>query len=784
MARARSAIPENAPADALSVADGAVADSSRPAFDELEARLKAHRLPAERINAIREAFDTADRAHEGQFRKSGDPYICHPLETALILTNIEMLDAPTLQAALLHDVVEDSPMTLDEMRTGFGVEIADLVDGVTKLSRLAAQPQQGAGGEAAALPSHASVYQAESLRKMFLAMAQDVRVVLIKLADRLHNMRTLDALTPDRRHRIALETRDIYAPLAHRLGIDSIESELNDLAFVHLEPARHRRIANLVATRLTELETGVGEALTALRETLTEQGHKDVEISGRTKSIYSIAQKMERYREIGRDFDDINDLQAVRVVVKDVQDCYGVLGIIHGMWRPLPGQFDDYIANPRETGYQSLHTTVVTPNGNTLEVQIRTADMHQMAEYGIAAHWRYKEGAGGGEFDERIAWLRQLLDWQRDVIGAQEFVDQLKHEILVDQVYVYTPKGEIRELPAGSTPIDFAFRIHTDVGYGTAGAKVNGRMVSLSYTLHNGDTIEIIPSKNPKGPSLDWLNPDLGYVRTELARSKIRHWFRVQERSESTVRGRQLLERETRRLGVQLDPQHLATLFGYQTADDFILALGTGQVGVNQIATRIAPPKEESETIPIRPSSGELAVNVPGLGPTRARSAPCCRPMPGEEIVGFITRNRGVTVHRGDCDNVRNEDEPERLMEVSWPDFEQKYPSSVVISSQDRVGLLRDITTLVSADHINITGVRDRHNTDRTVTITLTVEASGLPQVSRMMSRLEDLPGVINVYRTSGHSRRREANAGRRNGGAARANGAGRKSPNGKQRKG
>ena len=742
-------------------------------FGELEARLKTHRLPAERIESIRAAFETAERAHEGQFRRSGDPYICHPLETALILTDIEMLDAPTLQAALLHDVVEDSPMTLDEMVGLFGAEVAGLVDGVTKLSRLAAQPQQGAAGEAAAQPSHASVFQAESLRKMLVAMAQDVRVVLIKLADRLHNMRTLDSLLPEQRHRISLETRDIFAPLAHRLGIDSIESELNDLSFVHLEPARHRRVANLVAARLTERETGVREALRVLTETLAAQGYKNIEISGRTKSVYSIAQKMERYREMGREFEDINDLQAVRVVVKDVQDCYGVLGIVHGMWRPLPGQFDDYIANPRESGYQSLHTTVVTPDGDPLEVQIRTVEMHETAEYGIAAHWRYKEGAGGGQFDDRITWLRQLLDWQRDVIGAQEFVDQLKREILVDQVYVYTPRGEIRELPAGSTPLDFAFRIHTDLGYGTAGSKVNGRMVSLSYTLKNGDTIEIISSKQPKGPSLDWLNPDLGYVRTELARSKIRHWFRVQERSESTTRGRQLLERETRRLGVPLDPQHLATLFGYQTADEFILALGTGQVGVNQIAGRLAPPKEEADTIPVRQSSGELSVNVQGLGATPARSAPCCRPMPGEEIVGFITRNRGVTVHRQDCANIRNEDEPERLMDVSWPDFEQKFPSSVVISSMDRVGLLRDITTLVSADHINITGVRDRHNADSTVTITLTVEASGLPQISRMVSRLEDLPGVINVYRTSTHSPRGGRGSGQRNGGTARANGEG-----------
>ena len=724
------------------VEPGLAEDPAFARFTELEARLKDQRVAEERISLIRQAFEVADDAHQGQFRKSGEPFVCHPLETAIILTDVEMLDAPTLQAALLHDVVEDSPLTLDELRKQFGDEVAGLVDGVTKLSQLSGQPQQD-------VAQQAGLRQAESLRKMLLAMAQDVRVVLIKLADRLHNMRTLDALLPDQRRRISLETRDIYAPLAHRLGIDSIESELNDLAFIHLEPARHRQVAELVETRLSERETGVREALDILDETLAEQGFTAVEISGRTKSIYSIAQKMERYREIGREFEDINDLQAVRVVVNDVQDCYAVLGIIHGMWRPLPGQFDDYIANPRETGYQSLHTTVMTPDGNPLEVQIRTAEMHDMAEYGIAAHWRYKEGAGESRFDERISWLRQLLDWQRDVVGAQEFVDQLKRDILVDQVYVYTPKGDIRELPAGSTPIDFAFRIHTDVGYRAAGAKVNGRMVSLSYTLKNGDTIEITPSKQPKGPSLDWLNPDLGYVRTELARSKIRHWFRVRERSESAARGKQLLEREARRLGVQLEPQRIASLFGYQSADDFILALGTGQVGVNQIASKLAPPKEESETIHIRPSSGELAVNVPGLGPTRARSATCCRPMPGEEIVGFITRNRGVTVHQVDCDNVRNEDEPERLMDVSWPDFEQQYPANVVIESQDRVGLLRDITTLVSADHINITGVRDRHNTDRTVTITLTVEASGLAQVSRMMSRLEDLPGVFTVYRTS-----------------------------------
>ena len=721
-------------------------------FDALEARLTEQSMSSERIELLRVAFRTAERTHEGQFRRSGEPFICHPLETALILTELQMLDTPTLQAALLHDVVEDSPTTLDELSEQFGAEVAGLVDGVTKLSRLSGQPQPTAGDAdpRPTQPAHTSASQAESLRKMLIAMAQDVRVVLIKLADRLHNMRTLGALSDDQRQRISLETRDIYAPLAHRLGIYTIEWELSDLAFSHLEPQRHRRVANLVASRLTERERGVQEALTILTDTLKTNGFADVEVSGRTKSIYSIAQKMERYQQIGREFEDINDLQAVRIIVADVQGCYAILGIVHGLWRPLPGQFDDYIANPRETGYQSLHTTVLTPESDPLEVQIRTPAMHRTAEYGIASHWRYKEGvADSGQFDERISWLRQLLDWQRDVIGAQEFVDQLKRDILVDQVYVYTPKGEIRELPAGATPVDFAFRIHTDLGFSTAGAKVNGRMVSLSHTLQNGDTIEIVSSKTPKGPSLDWLNPDLGYVRTELARSKIRHWFRLQERSESTARGRQSLDKEARRLGMALDPERLATLFGYQSGDDFILALGTGQVSSNQIAARLAPPEEPPDVIPVRHSSGMLSVNVLGLGATPARSAPCCRPMPGEEIIGFVTRGRGVTVHRSDCRNIRNEDEPERLMEISWPAFEQQYPSTVVIVSEDRVGLLRDITTLVSADRLNITGVRDRHNADRTVTITLTVEANSLPQVSRMLSRLEALPGVISVYRTS-----------------------------------
>ncbi len=747
----------------------ATVSTSRPSaagFDELSARLQGQIEP-ERLQSLRQAWDVAERAHEGQLRFSGDPFVTHPLQTAMILVDLQLNDPEALQAALLHDVVEDSPVSLAEIESEFGANVARLVDGVTKLGRLTDEPSPAENdrtdgrGTAPGQPERMTSAQAESLRKMLVAMAQDIRVVFIKLADRLHNMRTLGALPEEKRRRISFETREIYAPLAHRLGLYAIEWELQDLAFSHLESQDYERIVALVDSRRAEREEQVQAAINELRGELGNAGLKPSEVVGRPKSLYSIHQKMQRYETSGRQFGDIYDLLAVRIIVDTVQDCYAALGAVHGLWRPVPGQFDDYVASPRESGYQSLHTTVLVQSGKPLEVQIRTPEMHRLAEYGVAAHWRYKEGraVSNSQFEERIAWVRQLIDWQREVSGAEEFVEQVKGDILPDQVFVYTPAGEIRELPAGSTPLDFAFRIHTDLGYRAVGAKVNGRLVSYAYQLKNGDTVEIMSSKAEKGPSLDWLNPDLGYVRTETGRSKIRQWFRRQKRTESLARGKQLLEREAKRLGIGLDPMKLAEMFSYETEDEFILALGTGTVSTSQVATRLTPAEERQPTVRITPGAGELAVEVLGGGVVSARTGRCCRPLPGEPAVGFITRNRGVTVHREGCPNLANEDEPERIVDVRWPHVDQLYPSSIVITAHDRTGLLRDITTIVSAEQINITDIRDRRNPDRSVTISITVETSGLAQVSRLLSRLEEVQEVVSVHRITAASK--EAGRGR-----------------------
>ena len=718
-------------------------------FEELRTRIAQHLSPV-KLELIEAAFAVAKRTHEGQRRYSGEPFVIHPVQTAIILTDLQIWDPPTLQAALLHDVVEDSAVSLAEIVEQFGDEVAQMVDAVTKLSRLTNEPVKHGDDlkEVRHTPGMTGTH-AESLRKMLVAMAEDVRVVFVKLADRLHNMRTLSAMPGESRVRIARETREIYAPLAHRLGIYQIEWELEDLAFSHLEPEEYRTVSGLVATQRVEREQQVQSAMARLETELEAAGLKTIEVAGRPKSLYSVYRKMQRYEASGREFGDIYDLIAVRVIMQSIQDCYAALGVVHGVWRPVPGQIDDYIASPRDTGYQSLHTSVIGEAGKPFEVQIRTPEMHRLAEYGVAAHWRYKEGGGMGDvrFEDRIVWLRQLLDWQREVTGAEEFVEQVKRDILPDQVYVYTPAGEIRELPAGSTPLDFAFRIHSDLGHRAVGAKVNGRLVSFAYQLKNGDTIEMMISKATKGPSLDWLNPDLGYVRTEQARAKIRQWFRRQERTESLAHGRLVLDREARRLGMHLDVGKLALLFGYDGDDEFLIALGTGTVSSSQIATRLSPPEERAPTVRLTPSTGEVVVEVMGGGVLSARTGRCCRPLPGEEIVGFITRNRGLTVHRLGCSNLAHEDEPERIVEVKWPDLGQRYPSSIVVTAQDRTGLLRDITTIVSAEHVNITDIRDRRNGNQSVTISLTVETSGLAQVSRLLTRLEELPGVEGVFR-------------------------------------
>jgi GTP pyrophosphokinase len=713
----------------------------------------AEYIPAERLGIIREAYEYAANCHEGQKRQTGDPYISHPLEVTLMVAQLE-LDANALAASLLHDVQEDCGVANEVISAKFGIEIARLVDGLTKLEKL---PMHFAAGDQVARDS----VQAQNLRKMFLAMAEDINVVLIKLCDRLHNMRTLWAFqNVEKQRRIALETQEIFAPLANRLGVWQIKWELEDLAFRYLEPEKYREIAELLASKRQARETYIEEAGEVLREQLKAAGI-EAEVTGRAKHIYSIYQKMGRYSNQAKSFDQIYDLLAVRVFVDSVAECYHALGVVHALWRPMPGQFDDYIANPKDSMYQSLHTTVVGLGGRPLEIQIRTHDMHRVAEYGVAAHWRYKEGGKQqGKDEERIAWLRQLLDWQRDLAGAEEFVESVKTDIFHDQVFVYTPKGAVLDLPAGATPLDFAYRIHTDLVHQTVGAKVNGRMVSLNSTLRNGDVVDVMRSRTSKGPSRDWLNGNLGYVRTSHSKEKIRQWFRRQERADNIDRGRELLEKEMRRLALDLSArqEQILSIFNYTNWEDFLAALGYGGVSTNSIAKKLGALIQEEEAAaeppPQMPAKqapamlGGPGLRVLGVGNLLTTIARCCNPVPGDQIVGYVTRTRGVTVHRADCHNVLNEDERERLVEVEWGTVAKLYPVSVRIEAWDRVGLLRDITTVVTEDKVNMVGVRTNENNDGSVSILATLETTGIEQLSRLLSRIEIIRGVRSVERS------------------------------------
>ncbi|HEY8477097.1 MAG TPA: bifunctional (p)ppGpp synthetase/guanosine-3',5'-bis(diphosphate) 3'-pyrophosphohydrolase, partial [Chloroflexota bacterium] len=716
-------------------------------------------LPPADVEAIRRAYEFAAAAHEGQTRRSGDAYIHHPLATALTLAELR-LDVSAIIAALLHDVVEDAGVPLTEIEARFSPEVAHLVDGVTKLSKMQWLARNGETAATEARPQEEQAAWAESMRKMFLAMAEDIRVVLIKLADRLHNMRTLDYLPPEKRRRIAQETLEIYAPLASRLGIWQIKWQLEDLAFRHLEPAKYREIASKLAVRRVARERYIEQVCAILREHLAKAGIQ-AEVTGRPKHIYSIYRKMQRR---GVDINQIYDLLAVRVLVHTVQECYSVLGVVHSLWHPLPGQIDDYISNPKQSLYQSLHTTVLCLDGQPLEIQIRTYEMHQVAEYGVAAHWRYKEGGRPDPFDAKVAWLRQLMDWQKDVVGgAQEFVDSLKTDIFQDQVYVFTPKGEIKEFPSGATPVDFAYRIHTEIGHKCVGAKVNGRLVPLDYQLKNGDIVEIITAKGSRGPSRDWLNPALGYVKTAHAREKIRQWFRKQQREENIARGREQVEKELKRLGLdQLKLEDVAAQFNYEKPEDFFLAVGYGDINPLQIAQKLVAPSTDNQPhlVTTRPSDGVTGgVRVLGVGDLLTRLARCCNPVPGDAIVGYITRGKGVTVHRADCPSVAQEDEPERLVRVDWGRLEQEvFPVTIRVDAWDREGLVRDIAAVVADEKINMSAVSAVVHRDQTATVTCTLEVSGLDKLSRVMSRLEGIRDVFSVVREVGSS---SASAGR-----------------------
>ncbi|CAI8015703.1 GTP pyrophosphokinase [Geodia barretti] len=533
-------------------------------------------LPADRLGIIDRAYRYAADAHEGQVRRSGEPFIEHPLQTALYLAELR-LDANALAAGLLHDVVEDCDVCLEEIEDEFGKEIAGLVDGVTKLTQAEVDFEEGKNGFVLR-DSDVDLQQAASLRKMLVAMASDVRVVLIKLADRLHNMRTLQALSPNRRRAIAKETLEIFAPLAHRLGIWEVKWRLEDLAFQHLNNGAYQEISGMLNAKRQEREEYI-EGVRSLLQSELDNAGVTAEVTGRPKHIYSIHKKTEKYRRQNLGVDDIHDLFALRVLVESVNDCYLALGVVHSNWRPLPGQFDDYIANPKDNLYKSLHTTVLCIDAHPVEVQIRTQEMHRLAEYGVAAHWLYKEGRTSDvEFEEKMTWVRQLLDWQRDVNGSHEFVESFKMDIFKNQVYVYTPKGDLKELPAGATPLDFAFRIHTDIGHRCIGAKVNGKLVALTYTLQNGDTVEIMTSKAVRGPSLDWLNPNLGYLNSNSARTKVRQWFNRQERRANIERGKDIFRRQLRRLNLAMTDAELSTILGFSSTDEFMVALGGGEI--------------------------------------------------------------------------------------------------------------------------------------------------------------------------------------------------------------
>jgi GTP diphosphokinase / guanosine-3',5'-bis(diphosphate) 3'-diphosphatase len=713
-----------------------------PIKELLVSRLRVY-LPDTDDSLVRRSYHLASNAHHGQQRKSGEPYITHPVAVANILLDLHM-DDYTIAAALLHDVVEDTGTTLEQIEREFGKTIANLVNGVTKLSVLESQTKEEA--------------QACTYRKMFVAMADDPRVVLIKLADRIHNMRTLSSMPPEKQQRIARETMEIYAPLAHRLGIWRIKSELEDLSFETLNPDQYHEIERQLMQRRDSRERIIMRLIARLEQELEKEGLK-ADISGRPKHIYSIYRKMDRK---GVSLDQIYDLLAVRVIVNEVSECYRVLGIVHNLWTPVLSEFDDYIAVPKESMYRSLHTTVIIPGGTPCEVQIRTHEMHSIAEHGIAAHWRYKEGFHGSKdelgFEAKLVWLRGLIGWRREMTDAREFVESLKTDEFEEQVYIFTPRGKIIDLPVGSTPIDFAYRIHSEVGHRCAGAKVNGRMVPLDYQLQNGEIVTIMQSKQQRGPSRDWLN----FVKTSNARSHIKRYFRRLEREENITAGRHLLEKEMKRLGLKMAFDDIANMWNVANAEDLFALIGSGEPTARQVVQKILSqregPQDELSNIPqITPPDPPQpettsGIRVAGTGNILTRVARCCNPVPGEPIVGYVTRGRGVSIHRADCRMVINGgQERERLVEANWGDYDsQGYPVPIIIESWDRVGLWRDVSATVANADINIDQLQQisSHNDSR-VQMYMQLKVRSISQLTEILDKLNRIPNVIEARRDS-----------------------------------
>ncbi len=695
---------------------------------------------------IEHAYERARTAHEGQQRNSGEPYITHCLAVAQILADMGM-DSTTIAAGLLHDVVEDTGVTREDIEEEFGPKIAQLVDGVTKLKQLPIGVEGRNGLK--------TDREMEYLRKMFLAMGSDFRVILIKLADRLHNMRTLSHMPPHKQMQKSKETLEIFAPIANRLGIWQIKWELEDLAFRYLDPVHYREIADQIDERRSDRENYLKRTIAYITEQFAREGLRG-DIEGRPKHIYSIYRKMDRKN---LPFSQIYDIRAIRIVVDTVPECYQALGIIHNVYHAIPGEFDDYISAPKENSYRSLHTAVLDQEGKTLEVQIRTKEMDEEAEFGIAAHWRYKESrassANEAAFERRLERIRRMMEVaQESEEEGDSFVQDMLDQISPERIYAFTPKGDIVDLPEGATPIDFAYHIHTEVGHRCRGAKVNGRLVSLDYQLKNGDQVEIITA-NRGGPSLDWLNTDLGYITTPRARNKVKQWFRKRERDKSITAGKEVLDRELRKIGLSaMSRDDVALAFGYARAEDLMVAIGSGDITAGQISVRLleAEHKTADEKLEANVRRADRPVQAEGMridetGGLLVTLARCCNPIHGDPISGFITRGKGVTVHRADCKNILNTTEPERIINVTWPPANgQCYPIPVLIVAYDREGLMRDIGAVIADEDINMSNVNisTRQNI---ATFELTLEIDDMTQLGRVLAKIEHLPNVIEAFR-------------------------------------
>ena len=719
-------------------------------LQELENRIKTYNPTAD-FTLIEKAYEYALNAHQGQKRISGEAYISHPTSVAEILAELNM-DNTTIVAGILHDVIEDTSFGFNDIKDTFGYEIAMLVDGVTKLGKLEYKTKEE--------------QQAESLRKMFVAMAKDIRVILIKLADRLHNLRTMKCMSKGKQIEKATETLEIYAPIAHRLGISKMKWEMEDLSLRLLEPEIYGDLGEKVSKKREEREEYINAVIEEIKKKNKESGIES-QIEGRPKNFYSIYKKM--YLQ-NKTFEQIFDITAVRVIVDSVRDCYGALGIVHTLWKPIPGRFKDYIAMPKPNMYQSLHTTVIGPDGEPFEVQIRTWEMHRTSEFGIAAHWKYKEGrTSQSEFDEKFKWLRQMLEWQNEVKDTKEFMETLKIDLVIDEVYVFTPKGDVIDLPVDSTPIDFAYKIHSAIGNKCIGAKINGKIVPIDYKLQNGDIVEIITSAASGGPSRDWLK----IVKSSQAKNKIRQWFRRDKREENIPKGKDLLDKEIKKLGYTQSQmikndwlEQTYKKFGLHTLDDLYASLGYGGLTLNQVTMRLKEEIRKSQKGDIREEEelekqllktetqkrrkSETGIIVKGVENALVRFSKCCNPVPGDDILGYITKGRGVSIHRKDCPNAKDLlEEEERLIEVEWDTKGLvSYNADLQVKAHDRQGLLAEITSIINDNKINIVSFYSKTSKDRIANISFILEISDIEQLNKLIKRFRRLDGVLDVYRT------------------------------------